>query len=436
MKRSCILLAAIFVLAMSGCTKSNQLVLSGTIEATQIDVNSEISGKVIQTPKDEGNAVNADEILAVIDGASADLQVKNAEAGLKAAQAKFDEIKAGSRAEQILQAEAAVKQAKANLDQIKSGSRPEQIQQADAVVDQAVAKLNDLKNGSRAEQISQQEAVCRRDQENVETTQKKYDSAAKDLARYKNLLSNGGATQQQVQNAQDVADAAYQQVQNAQEQMNADSSQLELLKKGNTDEAIRAAEAAVQQAQAARDLLKNGSTSEQIRAAEAAYEQAQAQWELLKNGSTAQSILAAEANVEQQQTVYDNAKLQADKYKVKSPINGTVLYKTIDIGQVVSPGTTIATVQENRNYWIKVYVPQKYNGRVSLNQKVKIRTSSLPGQDIEGTVIFKSPKAEFTPKNIETTESKEENTVIAIKVRIDTHLDKLSPGMIASVYID
>ncbi|WHH61562.1 HlyD family efflux transporter periplasmic adaptor subunit [Petroclostridium sp. X23] len=382
-KISCILLAGLMILA--GCSeKSESLIFSGTIEATEVDVNSEISGKVVEVLKDEGSSVSKDEMLASVDSSAVALQVQSAEAALKAAQAKLEELQAGSRGEEIKQAEAAVKAAKAKLDELRAGSRDEEISKAQASYLQA--------------------------EEAVNTAQRNYDYRIKNLEKYQELEGSGGVSEQQVDDAQNLADSAYQQLVNA-------KAQLEIAK---------------EQVQ----LLKNGATEESIRAAQASYEQAIAKLELVENGATAQTITQAEASVEQAQATLDTAKLQLDKYRIKSPVEGVLLYKDIELGQYVSPGTIIGTVQTVDSYWIKIYVPQKYNGKVALHQKVRVTTSSLSGENIDGTVIFKSPRAEFTPKNVETTESKEENTVIAVKIRVDSHTDKLSPGMTANVYID
>ena len=424
------------MISIVGCSKSNHLALSGTIEATEIDVNSEVNGKVVKVLKEEGSSINIGDVIAEIDPAAAELQVKNAEAALKAGEAKYDELKVGSRAESIVQAQAAVKQAKARLDEMKSGTRPEQLKQAKAAENQAKARLEELKKGNRSEQITQAEAQHEQAKRAVSKAQIDYDDKLSLLSKKKEMLSAGAVSQRDVDIAKAQSDTAYQELQRTKDEEKRALSYWELLKNGSTTEAIDAAQAAYNQAVAYRELLEKGNTSQSIEAAEGAYEQALAQWELVKNGSTAQTLLAAEANVEQLQAVLDSAKLQVSKHQIKAPIQGTLLYRSVEPGKVVSSGTNIATIQTTGDYWIKVYVPQKYNGSIVLNQKVKVKTSALPKETLEGTVIFKSPKAEFTPKNIETTESKEENTVIAIKVKINTHIDKLSAGMLASVYVE
>jgi len=147
-------------------------------------------------------------------------------------------------------------------------------------------------------------------------------------------------------------------------------------------------------------------------------------------------IEEGDAGVDLAKTVLMNAENQLKKYELRAPTAGVVLYQNVKKGQLVNPGSNTFTVQTEGDYWIKVYLPQTYNGKVSLNDKVEIMASNLDGEVISGKVSWISPKAEFTPKNIETTEAKQENTVFAVKIKIEDHLDALRPGMNAAVTFD
>jgi len=426
----------IIICALSACSKSKNLALSGSIEATQIDVNSEVNGKVLQVLKDEGSIVHKDDVIAIVDSSAAKIQVNNSEAALKVAYAHLDELKMGTRYEQIKQAEATVKTAKAKLDEIKSGSRTEQIKQAEAAMNSAKARLDEVKNGARSEQITQAEIVNKQAKEAYETAANNYEYRNNSLKRLKELYSSHAVSKQQLDDAQNTYDQAEQQLDSAKNQIDASEAQLNLTKNLATDESVRIAMGNYEQALAQYELLKSGSTTQTISAAEGVYEQALAQLNLLKNGATSQAISALEASVEQAKAILESAKLQVDRRNIKSPVDGVIQSKIVDVGQVVSVGTNVVSIIQNNYYWIKVYVPQELNAKVNLNQKVKVTTNALPNISIDGTVIFKSPKAEFTPKNIETTVAKEKDTVIAVKIRIDNNIDKLSAGMIANVNID
>lgn len=383
MKRAFFVFLFIIALSLSACAEKTDLELSGTIEATQIDINSEVSGKIIKVLLDEGNIVHKDDVIALIDPASYEIQVRKSKAAIEGAEASLEELKNGTRPQLLSKAEAEVNVAKAKLDEAKKGARPEEISKAESLYQQALDVVN--------------------------SSQTNYDYRNSNLKRQKELFDSEVVSQQQVDDAQNALDQAKQQLINAKDNLNVSKSQL--------------------------DLVKSGSTVEAISIAESNYESALAQYSLLKEGSTLQAIKVAEANVEQLQAALDSANLQLDKCTIKSPVDGILLNKAIDVGQVVTSGTNVISVQENSEYWIKVYVPQKYNSKVKLNQNVIIRTSALPDTDISGTVVYKSPKAEFTPKNIETTEAKENDTVTEVKVKIDSNISDLSAGMIANVII-
>lgn len=377
-----IFLTLLIIVFVSGCTTEKPLVFTSTIETTQVDVNSEVSGKVIKIHAEEGSDVKAGDTLVTLDSSQAQIQVKQAEAALKAAQAKLDELKSGSRQEQIKQAEAAMKAAKAKLDELKAGSRSEQLRQAQAAIAQA--------------------------QNAVNLAKKNYDYRVKNLENAKKLLETGGISQQQVDDLQNLVDIAEQQLKSAEEQLNIAKAQF--------------------------DLLKNGPSPEAIRAAEATYQQAKAQYELVKNGATSQSIIVAQANVDQAKKALESAKLQLDKFTIKAPVTGRLIYKNVNLGEVVFPGTNVGTIAILNDMWVKFYIPETNKHKVEVGKMVVIKSKAFPKENIRGKIIFVSDKAEFTPKNIETKEAKE-NTVFAVKVKILDLLDKLKPGMTVDVQL-
>lgn len=324
--------------AFTGCTGSNAITLSGSIESTQIDVNSEVAGKILKMEKDEGMAVKKDDVIAVVDSSVQELAVKQQESIVKLKQAKLDELKAGTR--------------------------PEQVKQAQAAADAAGTAVNTARTG-------------------VDTAQINYNYWVDKLNKTKSLLDSSAVSENELTDMQYKVDTAREQLQTAQKQLSAAQSQSE---------------------------------------------SAQAQLELLKNGSTNQTIQAAQADLEQSQAALDQSKLVLGKYQVKSPIDGTYLFKNANIGDMVNAGTSIATVSDLRDLWVSFYIPQRNLNTIKLNQELNLTSIALPGKKVKGKVIFISDEAEYTPKNTETNEAKE-NTVFKVKVKILDNLDSLKPGM-------
>jgi HlyD family secretion protein len=81
-----------------------------------------------------------------------------------------------------------------------------------------------------------------------------------------------------------------------------------------------------------------------------------------------------------------------------------------------------------------IYVSEEELGLVKQGQKVDVTVDSFKDKVFSGTVVFISPEAEFTPKNIQT---KDERTklVFAVKIKIDNPAFELKPGMPADAEI-
>lgn len=115
-KTAVLVLAALAVLSACGARASKDVIAaSGTIEAIEVDVASKVSGQVLVLAVDEGTRVEPGDLLARVDHATADIQLRQAQAGVDLAQAQLVLLRNGARREDIQQAEAALTQAEANL---------------------------------------------------------------------------------------------------------------------------------------------------------------------------------------------------------------------------------------------------------------------------------------------------------------------------------
>ncbi len=147
----------------------------------------------------------------------------------------------------------------------------------------------------------------------------------------------------------------------------------------------------------------------------------------LKMDSGKEQVLQAQASLEQ-------ARLVLSKFQINSPIKGTYLSRNVNINDIVNIGTNIATVSDLTDLWIKVFIPQKYLGKIKLNQEIILKAIALENKILKGRMIYISSESEFTPKNIETNEEKE-NTVFKIKIKILNYIDELKPGMTVDAII-
>jgi HlyD family secretion protein len=101
-------------------------------------------------------------------------------------------------------------------------------------------------------------------------------------------------------------------------------------------------------------------------------------------------------------------------------------------GEAVQAGAPVLTLMNPLDRWVRIYVREDQVGRVAIGQKAEIRSDS-DDTTRTGQVVFISSEAEFTPRNVQTTEERVK-LVYAVKVAVtgDAAL-ALKPGMPADV---
>ncbi len=130
----------------------------------------------------------------------------------------------------------------------------------------------------------------------------------------------------------------------------------------------------------------------------------------------------------------ESIEIQKDNATIKAPISGTILVKAVEAGELVSYGSTIVTMADIKQLELKVYVNETEVGKINLGDTVLINIDSFPGEKFKGNVSYISPKAEFTPKNIQTKEERV-NQVFEIKVDIPNNDLRLKAGLPADAEI-
>jgi HlyD family secretion protein len=183
-----------------------------------------------------------------------------------------------------------------------------------------------------------------------------------------------------------------------------------------------------------------------LKAAEFVYQRAQEDYGRLENLFQAGAIPAqkrdtaktnadsAKANVDALRATLDLAGTRLGFAELASPLDGFILTKSAEAGEVVQPGATIFTAADLKNIWLTAYINETDLGRVKLNQVVDIKTDTYPTKVYQGRISFISQEAEFTPKQIQTTEERVK-LVYRIKIMVDNTKLELKPGMPADGYI-
>jgi HlyD family secretion protein len=248
------------------------------------------------------------------------------------------------------------------------------IRRAEAERDQAVAQLRLLQAGSRQEDIRQAGAQAQSAEADVRAADAELQSATADLERFDALLKSNAGSRKQRDDAATRRDVAAAHVQ-----------------------------AARDRAQAAREnvaRLRSGARPEEIAAARA-------------------RVSATDAQIAALHKALGDAEL-------KSPVGGIVTSKLVDAGEVIAPRTGIVVVTDLDHAWANVYVDEPIVPQLRLGQTLPLVTDA--GQRLEGTITFISPKAEFTPRNVQTADERSK-LVYRIKVTSDNRQGVLKPGM-------
>ena len=125
---------------------------------------------------------------------------------------------------------------------------------------------------------------------------------------------------------------------------------------------------------------------------------------------------------------------QINKCKIFSPINGTIIEKYKEQGEIIAPGHPVFKVTDLKEMELKVYVDgsQLTNIRIGDTVTVKIDDRNKAAQSLNGIVSWISSEVEFTPKTIQTKEERV-NMVYAVKILVNND-GRIKIGMPGEVY--
>ena len=153
-----------------------------------------------------------------------------------------------------------------------------------------------------------------------------------------------------------------------------------------------------------------------------------------ESGPREQEIRAAREKWERAKWELARIKLDIEHSMLTTPVTGVVLVKANELGEVVLPGATVATVAEIDEVWLKGYVGESDLCIVKLGQSAEVTTDTFPGKVYKGIVTFISSRAEFTPKNVQTKEERVKQ-VYRVKITIPNPDQELKIGMPSEGYI-
>lgn len=371
--------AALYAFRGAGKTPSNRIVVSGNIELTEVNIAFKTAGRLIERNVDEGDRVTKGQVIARLDRDQLVAQRGRETAGLQSTES------------QLAQAQTALAWQRATL----AGD----IEQRKAEVSSNEAKLQELKNGSRPQEKQEAQAA-------VESAQAEFDRAKKDWDRAQTLYKND-----------DISTSQYDQFRGR----------------------FATAEAALKQAKEREALVLAGPRVEQIEAQQAQVERTRGALKMAEANSLEirrreQELATRRAEIERSKASLSLIDSQMADTVAVSPVDGVVLVKAADVGEVLAPGTSVVTVGDIDHPWLRGYINETDLGKVKIGSKVNVTTDSYPGKIYQGKVTFISSEAEFTPKQIQTQQERVK-LVYRIKITMDNPQHELKSNMPADAEI-
>ncbi len=359
--------------------ETGRILVSGNIELTQVDIAFKTAGRLIERTVNEGDAVQKGMVIARLDREQLLRQRDTAEAALQTAEAQLAESESALKWQrETMQADLQLKAAdlsaaQSQLLQLKNGARPQERQQATAAVAAAQAQ---------------------------------YDQAKKDWDRAQSLYKND-----------DISTSQYDQFRTR----------------------FESSEASLKQVKEQAALVEAGPRSELIEGATAQVERARAgvrmgQANSIETRRREQDLGARHGDIERAKAQIALIDSQLADTIAVSPINGIVLVKAADPGEILAPGASVVTVGDIEHPWLRAYIREQDLGRVKLGAHAKVTTDSFPGKIYDGRVSFISSEAEFTPKQIQTAEERVK-LVYRIKIDVDNPRHELKSNMPADAEV-
>ncbi|HBC57472.1 MAG TPA: secretion protein HlyD [Gammaproteobacteria bacterium] len=187
-------------------------------------------------------------------------------------------------------------------------------------------------------------------------------------------------------------------------------------------------------------ILQTEVRESSIREAEAAVLQTQAQLALAKLGRKRIDAKRAERDALSMQSAQAESSMRElkaliDDWNIQSPLNGTILTRSIELGEQVRPGMPLFTLMDLQRVTLKVFIPETQIGQLTLNQEAEVLIDAYPDRRFPARVKQIAQQAEFTPKNVETREERVK-LVFAVELAILDNKDNLlKPGMPADALI-
>jgi len=351
--------------------------LSGRIEGYETNLGAKRGGRIAEVTVREGDRVTAGQVIARLDSAEVQARLAGTQARVAAAQQQVSQAEL-----QISVLESQIQEAQLARQQ-SQGDATGRVNQSAAAVAAAQAQLAEAQ--ARGQEAQSVLALARSDRD-----------------RFAQLVSQGAIPQQQF-------DQAQTQFETAQEILAARQSAV-----AAAQQQVRVAQGTLTQAQTTE--LNPDIRTAQLNRLQTQQEQARAQ------------LAAAQANLREAQATEAEITAQLSDLDITSPIGGVVLTRTVEPGEVIAAGTTLLTVIDLTEVYLRGFVPGGDLGKIRVGQPAHVFLDSAPETPLAAEVSAVDAEASFTPENIYFREDRV-TQVFGLKLAIANPDGFAKPGM-------
>ena len=383
---------------------------TGTIKPLNIvEISSKASGKILELRVDAGDYVEKDEIIAVIEKTYVEISLDQAQADLKAAEARLQQSEIDIQLQkeqseiQIRQATESLGEARKRLEQLKEQIRLEKIGNKRGVKDAE----NSLKIANLRYKLLTSETVRDETKKRAQASVTQ-DKVSMGLAKKEHDRNTKLFDQHLISKA--ALDASEAQFQSAKARYDSSVEQLKLVEQPASEVELELAQADIKKAEFSLEVANEKIEAEESRDMDIELQQqriAQAE-DSLKLAQTnkkqidrkERDLESARASLKRSQGQLDLRKIEYDDTVIKAPISGTVLEKRVEEGQVItsrlsslasSEGQTLVTMADLNTVYVVTEVDETDIGKVQIGQPVSITVEAYPDTPFDGAVLKIAP---------------------------------------------
>jgi len=424
--------AAIVYLYLASAPENGSLIASGTVEAVEVMVASEVAGMAVEVLVGDGDTVQKGDSLILLDDEiikaqrqqvlavinSAEAALSSAEVNLEAALIQAELIRQAAQLEDLsnrIQAWEVVNPAEFSLP-IWYFEKGEEITAAEAEVIAAEEALE-------VEKANLEEVLRTSTHADLVAAESRLVDARAAFMVAEEVLDRAW----RARDDEEVGDFAEDMYDAVEAELEAAQSDYEEMLSEDALEGVLEVRARVAVAQARYDIaldrliqMQTGDYSLKVQAAEAAVRQAQT------------AIAQSEAALSQAQAELAVIDLQSERFIMRAPISGVVATRNIEPGEVVWPGAVTMTIYRLDTLTITVFIPEDRYGVIGVGEQAIVSVDSFPDETFTATVVHIADEAEYTPRNVQTEEGRR-TTVFAVELSVVDPMGKLKPGMPADV---